>query len=139
MDNVADEKLFGSYGFNVQSKPIMAATLAELQTEHNYANSINQSWFYTVENAVSLQVTFDERSYTEGGCDPVYVGALSEWENNYFYNEYSGDSLAGQTIAVEGDTLAIRFRTDGSVTYWGFAVTQIVATMADGSTVTITE
>ena len=121
-----------------------ATTLAELQSEHPYANSMSQAWAYTVEGATSLAVTFDSQTETEAtSYDPLKVGSLAEFENGEFANSNFANTfgyLIGEiTVDVTGDTVVIWLKTDGSVNRYGFAVSQIVATMADGSTVTITE
>jgi len=114
------------------------STLAELQSEHSYANNLNKAWSYTVEGATSLAVTFDGQTRTESAnFDPLKVGSLSAFEEGSLENTY-GSSIGAITVDVTGDTVVIWLKSDSSSTYYGFAVTQIVATMADGSTVTIT-
>ena len=94
---------------------------------------------YTVEGAVSLSVTFDEQTYTEStNYAPLKVGSLAAYEAGNPEYTYGG-SIGANTVDITGDTVVIWLKTDSSNTYYGFAVTQIVATMADGSTVTITE
>ena len=105
---------------------------------------MSQAWAYTVEGATSLAVTFDSQTETEAtSYDPLKVGSLAEFENGEFANSNFANTfgyLIGEiTVDVTGDTVVIWLKTDGSVNRYGFAVSQIVATMADGSTVTITE
>lgn len=118
---------------------ITATTLAELQSEHPYANNMNQAWAYTVEGAQSLAVTFDSQTETEAtNYDPLKVGSFAMFESGSLENTYGG-SIGAITVEVTGDTVVIWLKSDGSVNRYGFAVAQIVATMEDGSTVTITE
>lgn len=139
VDGSEEETFITGYGYPIQYGPYTVTALADLQSAHNYASYSNHSWLYTVEGATSLAVTFDAQTKTESSFDYLYVGTAAELEQSSFANRYSGTSLAGQTVTVEGDTVAIKLTSDYSSEYWGFAVTQIVATMADGSTVTITE
>lgn len=135
------ENLSRSYYCNLTALPSVTAvtTLADLQSEHNYANNLNQAWSYTVDGAVSLSVTFDAQTQTESsGCDPLKIASLDAFEAGNPEHTYGG-SIGAITVDVTGDTVVIWLKSDYSVTYYGFAVTQIVATMADGSTVTITE
>lgn len=130
----------GSVWFSipVKSNPRTVTTLAELATEHNYPDNITLELQYTYPDAESLEITFHESTRTEDGCDPIHVGTPQQWEDSLL-TEYSGTALAGETVTVTGDTVIITFSSDYSICHWGFAVTQIVAHMADGSTVTITE
>jgi len=131
-----------SYSNNIQviTLPEMthASTLAELQSEHDYANNMNHAWSYTVEGATSLQVYFSSQSQTEGYYDHVMIGSLSGFEAGSMENDYTG-YIGGYNVIVRGDTVVIWLKTDSSSTYYGFSVDRIEATMADGSKVTITE
>ena len=119
--------------------PTIVTSLAELQSEHDYQEYADQTWRYVYEGATCLDVTFDERTYTEESYDFVTVYSAEDWSLDIRSNRYSGGELAGQTISIDGDTLILQLTSDSSVTYWGFAVTKIVAHMPDGSLVTITE
>lgn len=137
VDENGEEMLLASYSISVRMVNLVTK-LADLQSEHNYQNSMDATWIYTVEGATSLSVTFDSRSQTETSWDKVYYGDRSCFENSS-YPSYLTGSIGAAIIEVEGDTLAIYMHSDSSVNGWGFAIAQIVATMADGSTVTITE
>jgi hypothetical protein len=47
--------------------------------------------------------------------------------NGIAESPFTGNSLAGQTVIVSGDTVKIRLVTDYSVTAWGFGVTAVVS------------
>lgn len=133
------ETCIGTFDFSVALNPVAVATLAELQSQHPYTNNFNYIWSYTVEGAKSLAVTFSEDTQTESEyCDPLKVGSLAGYESNSMEHTLGGN-IGAQTVAVDGDTVIIWLKTDGSVTGQGFTVTQIDATMEDSSVVTITE
>jgi len=135
------ETMLKSYtGLTLRPAPTAVTTLAELQSEHNYTSSFSGVWSYTVEGATSLAVTFDSQTKTESNYDYLYVTTEAEYAANSTPSDrrFSG-TIGAKTVTVEDDTVVIRLTSDSSSNYWGFAVTQIVATMADGSTVTITE
>jgi len=115
-----------------------AATIAELQSEHNYTDNTDMTLKYTVEGAVSLSVTLHESTATESNYDKLYFYTGDQYEAGTVPSPLSG-AIGAKTIEIADDTVVIKFTSDSSNVRWGFAVTQIVATMADGSTVTITE
>lgn len=135
-----ETQLSGTYhSLREPPETVMATSLAELQSDHPYANNMSKMWMYTVEGATKLDITFDGRSATESShYDPLKVGSLAAVETNAF--EYTlGGSINAVTIFINSDTAVFWLKSDGSVNDYGFSVTKIVATMADGSTVTITE
>jgi hypothetical protein len=77
-------------------------------------------------------VSFDSRTQVESGYDFIYV--MDGSGNNIAGSPFTGTSLAGQTKRVMGATVRIRMVTDGSLTGWGFAVTNVTA--ASGSPLT---
>ena len=94
------------------------------ESEHNYANSEDYTWSYTLEGATNgVYVTFDGETYTESGWDYIYV---YDADNNEV-GKYSGGTLAGGTIYVPTATFYIRLTSDSSMNYWGFKVTSVEA------------
>lgn len=139
-DGSAAETLLMSSSHRIASIPVamQVSTLAELQSEHNYASNTKQYLSYTCEGAESLCITLDPRSLTESNYDVVNIGTPEELKSGTFTYSLSGE-IGGRTVTIPGDTVCISFSSDGSVEQWGYAVSQIAAAMADGSTVTITE
>lgn len=133
------ETRIGTFYFSVALTPVAVTTLAELQSPHPYTNNFNYVWSYTVEGATSLAVMFSEDTQTEAVTfDPLKVGSLAGYESGSMEHTLGG-TIGAQTVTVTGDTVIIWLKTDSSVTHYGFAVAQIVATMEDDSTVTITK
>ncbi len=92
------------------------------ESEHIYSNNFYGEWFIQREGAYGLEITFSELSSMEPGCDfvRIYDG---QWAP---IGEYTGYSLAGETVRVIGDTAIITFSTDESVNdYFGFAVQKV--------------
>ncbi len=94
------------------------------ESEHNYSNNEDESWTYTLGGAENgVYVTFDEQTYTESGYDYIYV---YDGDGNQI-GKYDGSSLAGVTLYIPTDTFTVRLTSDSSMTYWGFAVTDVEA------------
>jgi hypothetical protein len=90
---------------------------------HPYTNNTDQSWTNHYSGAQALLVTFDPRSAGEAGYDKLHI--LNGSGNEITGSPFNLGDLAGQTKQVIGDTVVLRLTSDGSVTGWGFAVTQI--------------
>lgn len=93
-----------------------------LETPHSYYNGMNEWYTYSFEEgeAESIDVTFSTDTFTEG-YDYIYIYDM--YDN--CVGTYSGSSLAGVTVNIPGNTVKIRFTTDGSVTYYGFRTESI--------------
>lgn len=98
---------------------------AILESDHNYGNNMDIAWTYTVEGASRLEVTFSPETQFESNWDYLYVYAGSIADEN-LVGKYSGTDLAGVTLTIPSDTISLRLTSDGSGTYYGFAVTSIV-------------
>ena len=94
--------------------------LAYLSTAHPYSANMNRTWEVKLRGAECFHVTFSEETYTES-CDWI---ELYDAQGD-FIGRYSRDDLAGETVNVYSDTLRITMTSDGSVEYYGFAVTDI--------------
>ena len=64
--------------------------------------------------------------------DSVTVNRKARYDYIYIYDwrynligTYSGDSLAGVTVNIPGNTVKIRFTSDGSGVYYGFKTDSI--------------
>ncbi|MGN0532237.1 MAG: leucine-rich repeat protein [Eubacterium sp.] len=91
-----------------------------IESEHPYTNNYDNTWTINKPNAKRIAITFSKGTETES-CDYIY---LYDSENNQV-GKYSGTNLAGKRVSVKGDTVKIRLVTDSSVTYYGFAVTNV--------------
>ena len=99
------------------------------ESEHPYANSYDNTWSYTADNAENgVYVTFDDQTETEKGYDFIYI---SDADDNQI-GKYSGTSLANSTVYVPTSTVKIRLTSDKSGDAYGFKVTGIEAA---GSTI----
>lgn len=95
------------------------------ESNHNYENRMDKTWTYTVEGASNLEIQFSSSTAFENSYDKLYI---TDGNGNVVGSSpYSGTSLAGTVITVPGDTVNLRMTTDGSVTYWGFAIDSITA------------
>ena len=95
--------------------------VAQLQSQHPYANTCTDSWTYSIPGAYQLSVTFDKRTTVENTFD--YIAVFDK--NGSMLQAYTGTALAGATLTVPGDTVRIQLITDDQVTDWGFAVTSV--------------
>ncbi len=92
-----------------------------LETDHSYSNNQNLTWNLTEENATCVAITFSDLTKTESNYDYIYI---YDSKGNQF-GKYSGSALAGKRIVVAGDSVKIKFTSDGSSVYYGFAITNI--------------
>lgn len=92
-----------------------------LESEHNYSNNFSDAWRYTQEGAMSLSVTFDDRTNIEEGFDFLYI---YDGSGNQV-GKYTGTELAGKTVTIPGDTIRIKLVSDGAGNAWGFKVTNV--------------
>lgn len=93
-------------------------------TEHPYANSISQTWTFTVPGAKKVAVYFT-RFETEGGYDKVtFTDAAGQ-----SYGVMSGNLGEAYGPAVVGDTVTLTFTSDGTVQMYGFDISGIAYEM----------
>ncbi len=94
---------------------------AVLQSDHPYSSNEDKTYTYTYDgDADSLMVTFSQNTQTES-CDYIYVYDA----NGNLVGNYSGYDLQSETIVVPGNSFSIRLTSDGSVEYFGFAITEV--------------
>lgn len=96
-----------------------------LESPHSYTNNMNQTWSYTIDGASNLEIKFSSSTQFENNYDKLYITDSSG--NSVGDSPYTGTSLAGTTITVPGNTVNLQMTTDGSVTYYGFAIESIKA------------
>lgn len=89
-----------------------------LESSHQYTNNLNETYEATIAGADIIEIEFNSNSFTEYSFDNLYISG----EDGIEIMKLSGN-LAGQKVIIVGDTVRIRFYTDGSVTAWGFRCT----------------
>jgi len=105
------------------------------ESPHPYPDNYNNIWTYTFPaTASAISVTFDQQTQVESGWDYIYV--MDSNGNNIAGSPFTGTALAGQTKTVLGNTVRIRLTSDGSVTYFGFRVTNVTTSSGGGGTST---
>ena len=130
-----------------------AAQDALPESEHDYADNLEQRWDYTYPGeAKGLFVTFSEDTWVEeyhgwiriddiveNGV--VTVGGMGKnilppsfktgdvivirGEGDKYVGSYRGGELAGQTVFIPGRSFSVTLITDGSITGYGFKVTAV--------------
>ncbi len=88
-----------------------------IETTHPYADNMDETWTITIPGSVVMGVHFASFD-TERGWDFVRIldGDDVEWAI------YDGALGEFNSVVVEGNTIKIRFTSDGSVTRDGFAI-----------------
>ena len=104
----------------------MVVTEGLPESDHNYGNNLDVSYYYTNAGASSLLLKFSDKTFTESGYDKIYIYDGS----GTLIGTYTGNSLAGKTITASGDAVRIRLTTDGSVNKYGFSLDSITALFA---------
>ena len=119
-------------GYKIEKCTICGILYEEVITEglpesdHNYGNNLDVSYYYTNAGASSLLLKFSDKTFTESGYDKIYIYDGS----GTLIGTYTGNSLAGKTITASGDAVRIRLTTDGSVNKYGFSLDSITALFA---------
>ena len=93
------------------------------ESEHPYSNYAKQNYTFEYPSAVSLTVTFSDKTLTEDEYDLIYVYN----SENKVIGTYSGNELAGKTITIDGSMFRLRLWTDHSKTLYGFSIDNIEA------------
>lgn len=93
------------------------------ESEHPYSNYAKQNYTFEYPSAVSLTVTFSDKTLTEDKYDLIYVYN----SENKVIGTYSGNQLAGKTITIDGSMFRLRLWTDHSKTFYGFSIDNIEA------------
>jgi len=100
------------------------------ESDHDYLNNENKDYtIFGYEGADKLYLTFSSSTYFEDGCDYLFI---YDGSGDYI-GRYTGNSLAGKTITIPGDSFSLRLETDDSFTCYGFSFDSIVAEVSDGS------
>ena len=97
--------------------------LMPYQSKHPYAENTSEEWTIHEENAKSLSLTFSESTYTEENYD--YISVLNK--DGELLGQYSGNSLAGKSFKIFGDTAVIRLTADSAVSFYGFSLIDVSA------------
>ena len=93
------------------------------ESEHNYADGINQTWNFSYPGAKKLILKFSDLTETESCCDYIYLYD----SNGCYIGLYFGTYLSGETIEIEGSGFSIELISDYSVNYYGFSFDSISA------------
>ncbi|MBI4865385.1 MAG: putative Ig domain-containing protein [Candidatus Wallbacteria bacterium] len=102
------------------------------ESAHPYASNADETLRYTAPGSpASILVTFDPRTAVEPGYDFIDIGNGAG--EPIPGSPFTGRQLAGRTLRVAGATVAIRLRSDRSVTDYGFRVERVEAASGSGS------
>lgn len=93
------------------------------ESEHPYQNNARHNFAFEYPSAVSLSVTFSNKTQTEDTYDLIYVYN----SENRIVGKYSGTELAGKTVNIDGASFRVRFYSDHSKTFYGFSIDNIEA------------
>lgn len=93
------------------------------ESEHPYQNNARYNFAFEYPSAVSLSITFSDKTQTEDTYDLIYVYN----SENRIVGKYSGTELAGKTVNIDGASFRVRFYSDHSKTFYGFSIDNIEA------------
>jgi hypothetical protein len=103
---------------SVEKGTVVAYTV---QSAHNYANNYDYTWTVTKTGASQMRVFFYEYQ-VETNYDYIYI-----MDKNSVVKQTLTSSTAKFSVWsswITGDTVKLRLKTDSSVVYYGFKVTQ---------------
>jgi PKD repeat protein len=101
------------------------------ESRHPYANNScstvdgfcdDQSYTLPGDNE-AIAVSFDSLTETEAGYDFIVVADGDG--NQVLGSPFTGTALAGETIIVPGSTVRVQVVSDGSVSAWGYRITDV--------------
>ena len=98
-----------------QLAPLAQQMEINVSTPHPYADNMNQTYRVRVPGARRLSVHISKLE-TEVGYDMLEFLDV----NNASYGTWQGTGSDGYGPWIEGDTVLLKFTTDGSVTMYGF-------------------
>lgn len=87
-------------------------------TSNNYTDNTDETFYYTDAYASSIDIQFASGCFTEKNYDIVSVYD----ENNVLVGEFSGDQLANKFLHINGSSFSIRFTSDHSKNFYGYAI-----------------
>ncbi len=98
------------------------------ESQHEYANNTDVMVPVRVPGAKRLRIRFSTRTRTEAGPDYVeFYQSQTRSDSTRIGNRYAGESgsfpgvSSVPPLVIEADQFYLYFKTDGSVTYWGWA------------------
>lgn len=122
---------------------VTTRNIADMQSTHPYANNLNKSWVYTApEGTAYSEITFSEDTYIDESYDWLYI--YDGDGNSVKKYGYRLDDLAGETIALGGDSFTIKLCSGEGISAYGYSLTDIksydtvpvpVADIESGSTI----
>jgi len=98
------------------------------ESTHDYACDLDETKTFTHAGAEFLLLSFDARTNLEDGFDYIYI---YDGDGKQIA-KYTGTEAAGKTLAIPGDTFAIRLVSDMSSTAYGYSFSSIQAIMENG-------
>jgi hypothetical protein len=90
-----------------------------IESAHPYENNMNHNEVICIPGATSLRLVFDSESLTESECDVLRFFSGPDGTGQLY--EHSGSGFPD--LEVPGDTVHLRFTTDGSCVEWGYRFT----------------
>lgn len=109
--------------------PVAPANCDALESQHPYSNNVDQTYSCTLPgNVGSVRLTFDSQTSLGLITDAIFITDGNGV--NIAGSPFTGQSLAGQTVTVPGNTVRIRLVTDDRRVDYGFRVTNIVTVPA---------
>ena len=106
----------------VTNNGVIAQSVEQLESPHNYSNNCSDIWIYSLPNASAITVTFDTRTNIEDGFDYLYIYDA----NGNQVGKYTGTELAGKSIDIDGNSVKIKLVSDSGGNEWGFKVVSVV-------------
>lgn len=104
------------------------------ESKHPYDENCDEEWVIRRDDNTYLLITFSEQTMTESGFDYIYIYD----GHNKLIGKYTGNELAGKSIAVESSVCRIRLTSDEVDNKYGFAVTNVTTCTSDTFLVNVT-
>ena len=122
-DTIPTKKGYKFSHWTTATKVQESLSVTGIESAHGYANNANQTWTISRPGATSITLTFDSKTAFEDECDFLYIYDCNVAQ----VGKYTGTTLAGKTLTIEGDLVKLKLSSDFSTVKWGFRVTSATA------------
>lgn len=126
--NLTTDRSKTFYGFSIDSinatksgLTYFVPSVSKSQSNHNYANNLNEDYYYSCPGADSIDIKFARETFTEKNWDFI---TIFDSKNNQL-GKYSGAQLADKTIHIDDSSARINFSSDRSKSFYGFKIDRI--------------
>jgi len=99
------------------------------ESKHKYENNKSDIQSYNKEKATWLRITFDKKTEVQKRYDKIYI--KNSKGKDIKGSPFTGKSLAGKTIEIQGGSFTIILKANRRINKWGYKITNIESDVAE--------